>query len=403
MGKKNIISFICATGDINSTINVNYDLLIDLSKNFKNIYILNLLNLKLFNKNFKIKKKIKYKLPKNIKIIFFENKNKFYKFCNNKRLICFQNLGKSLEYFGIYRCLKKINSINILVLNLGNFGNTTFIDFKLKYFFKSFYHYYDRFLYYFFRFLTIINFFPSINYLFHSDKEVIQNIKKGLSNKLDNLFKFKKISYFKNVIKVNSKSYDYIDRYKIKNKSNKFIVYIDTPLDHLDRTIREGKVSIDKKKKFYENLRIFLKFLSKSTNQKIIICPHPKQKNPKKIFLNFEIAKKRTIELIPSASLVVFSESSAITTAVLLKKKILCIQSDMMGDYLLNLSNKYIKHLNLKKINIDNFNNSEKNKISLRKLYTQNQYNNFIKNKLNADGKTKSSTRIINTLKNKYF
>ena len=75
----------------------------------------------------------------------------------------------------------------------------------------------------------------------------------------------------------------------------------------------------------------------------------------------------------------------------------------MMGDYLLNLSNKYIKHLNLKKINIDNFNNSEKNKISLRKLYTQNQYNNFIKNKLNADGKTKSSTRIINTLKNKYF
>lgn len=403
MSKKNIISFICAAEDINSIVNVNYDLLIDLSKNFKDIYILNLLNLKLFNKNLKIKRKIKYKLPKNIKIISFENKNIFYKFCLNKRLICFHNLGKSLEYFSIYRCLRKINSINILVLNLGSFGNTTFIDFKLKYFFKSFHHYYDRSLYYLFRFLTIINFFPRIDYLFHSDKEVIKNIKKGLSNKLDSFFKFKKISYFKNVIKVNSKSYDYIDKYKIKNKSNKFIVYIDAPLDHLDRTMREGEVSIDKKEKFYENLRNFLKFLSKSTNQKIVICPYPKRKNSKKIFFNFEIAKKRTMELIPYASLVVFTESSAITTAVLLKKKILVIQSDMTGDYLLNLSNKYIKHLNLKKINIDNFNYSDKRKISLKKLYTQNQYNNFIKNKLNADGKIKSSTRIINTLKNKYF
>jgi hypothetical protein len=402
MAKKNIISFICAAEDINSIINVNYDLLVDLSKNFKNVYILNLFKLKLFNKNSKIKKKIKYKIPKNIKILSFKDKNKFYKFCKNDRIICFQNLGKSLEYFSIYRCLKKINSINILVLNLGSFGNTTFIDFKIKYFFKSFYHYYDRSLYYFFRFFTIINFFPRIDYLFHSDKDVIRSIKKGLSNKLDNFFKINKISYFKNVIKVNSKSYDYIEKNKIKNKSKKFIVYIDAPLDHLDRTMREGEVSIDKREKFYENLRNFLRFLSKSTNHKIIICPYPKRKDPKKIFFGFQIAKKRTMELIPSASLVIFTESSAITTAVLLKKKILVIQSELTGDYLLNLSNKYIKYLNLKKVNIDNFNKSRK-EISLKKLYTRNQYSNFIKNKLNTDGKIKSSTRIINTLKNKYF
>ena len=137
--------------------------------------------------------------------------------------------------------------------------------------------------------------------------------------------------------------------------------------------------------------------------QKIIICPHPKQKNTKKTFPNFEIAKKRTIELIPNASLVIFTESSAMTTAVLLKKKILCIQSDLMGDYLLNLSNKYINHLNLKKINIDNFDYKKKHKNFLKKLYTKNQYNKFIKNKLNADGDIKSSKRIIDILNRKYF
>ena len=70
--KKNIISFVCATNDINSIINVNFDLIIDLSKKFEKIYILNLFNLKLFNKKLKINKKINYKLPKNIKIIFLK-------------------------------------------------------------------------------------------------------------------------------------------------------------------------------------------------------------------------------------------------------------------------------------------------------------------------------------------
>ena len=396
------ISFICASNDVNSVINVNYDLIIDLSKKFKKIYILNLYRLKFFNKSSKIKK-TKYKLPKNVKIILFEKKKDFFKFCSFKKLICFFNLGKSFEYFRIYRYLKLIKSVNILVLNLGNFGNKTFIDFKIKFFFKSFYHYYDRSLYYFFRILTILDYFPKIDYFFQSDIDVINNIKNGLSKKIDNFFNSKKISYYRNIIKVNSKSFDYIKDKKLKSKSKKFIIYVDIPLDHPDRTTREGSVSPEMKKKFHKDLRNFLNFLSKLMKQKIIICPHPKQKNTKKMFPNFEIAKKRTIELIPNASLVIFTESSAMTTAVLLKKKNLCIQSDLMGDYLLNLSNKYINHLNLKKINIDNFDYKKKHKNFLKKLYTKNQYNKFIKNKLNADGDIKSSKRIIDILNRKYF
>ena len=203
------ISFICASNDVNSVINVNYDLIIDLSKKFKKIYILNLYRLKFFNKSSKIKK-TKYKLPKNVKIILFEKKKDFFEFCSFMKLICFFNLGKSFEYFRIYRYLKLIKSVNILVLNLGNFGNKTFIDFKIKFFFKSFYHYYDRSLYYFFRILTILDYFPKIDYFFQSDIDVINNIKNGLSKKIDNFFNSKKISYYRNIIKVNSKSFDYI-------------------------------------------------------------------------------------------------------------------------------------------------------------------------------------------------
>ena len=89
-------------------------------------------------------------------------------------------------------------------------------------------------------------------------------------------------------------------------------------------------------------------------------------KSPEKIFSNFKISKKRTIEIIPKASLIIFSLSSAMTTAVLLRKKILCIQSNLMGDYLLRLSNKYINDLDLKKVNIDNFNSENKNKTYLK-------------------------------------
>ena len=145
---------------------------------------------------------------------------------------------------------------------------------------------------------------------------MINNIKNGFSNKIDNFFNTKKISYYKNIIKVNSKSFDYIKSKNIKCKSKKFIIYVDMPLDHADRTDREGSFSLAEKKKFHKNLDSFLNFLSKLLKQKIIICPHPKQKNAKKIFPNFEIAKKRTVELIPNASLIIFTESSVIASAM---------------------------------------------------------------------------------------
>ena len=105
-------------------------------------------------------------------------------------------------------------------------------------------------MYYFFRILTILDYFPKIDYFFQSDIDVINNIKNGLSKKIDNFFNSKKISYYRNIIKVNSKSFDYIKDKKLKSKSKKFIIYVDIPLDHPDRTTREGSVSPEMKKNF---------------------------------------------------------------------------------------------------------------------------------------------------------
>ena len=100
--------------------------------------------------------------------------------------------------------------------------------------------------------MTIFGYFPRIDILFHSDKEIINNLKNGISDKIDKFFGIEKVSYFRKIIKINSKSFDFVSQNKIKNNSRKFIAYIDTPLDHLDRTIREGKVSNNEKKNFTE-------------------------------------------------------------------------------------------------------------------------------------------------------
>lgn len=400
--KKKIIGLIVATNEINTIINNNLETINSFSREFDRFYLFNFLNLKIFKK--KIDRiKLKHQLPKNFIIKTFKNKKEILQFFFDKKLIGILHLGKSLEYFYIYYILKKIKSKTILVLNLGNYGNKTFIDFSFQYFFKRIFHYYDRGFYYIFRLLTIVNLFPKIDILFQSDLNLIKNIENGLSKKFDRFNKFFKISYFKKIISVNSKSFDYLIKNKVRNKKNTYILFIDTPIDHFDRTIREGTVSENDKIEYYHRLSLFLKSLSKLLKKKIIICPHPKMKNPKKFFKTFVISKKRTIEMLPGAKLVLFTLSSAVLTSVLLKKKVFCIQSELLGDYLLKLSNKYVNSLNLTKINIDQKFSLKKNGIYTNSKKTIKSYNLFIKKKLNVDGLISSDKRIIQTIKENFF
>tara|TARA_B110000858_G_C17798157_1_gene473645 strand:+ start:1288 stop:2508 length:1221 start_codon:yes stop_codon:yes gene_type:complete len=400
--KRNIIGLVAATEDINTIINNNLETIHSFSKEFNKFYLFNFINLKIFKKK-RHMIKLKYKLPENFEIKTFKNTKEVLSFFHDKKLISILHLGKSLEYFFIYYILKKIKAKTILVLNLGNYGNKTFIDLSFKYFFKKFYHYYDKGFYYIFRLLTIVNLFPKIDILFQSDLDLIKNIENGLSKRFDKLNKFFKVSYFKKIVKVNSKSFDYLIKNKIKNKKGSYILFIDTPIDHLDRTIREGSVSQNDKIEYYYRLNLFLKILSKLLKKKIIICPHPKMKNPKKFFQEFVVSKKRTIEMLPSAKLVLFTLSSAVLTSVLLKKKIFCLQSDLLGDYLIKLSNKYADSLVLNKINLDEKFSLKKNGIYTNTKKTIKSYDLFITKKLKVDGLMSSDKRVINTIRNNFY
>ena len=67
-----------------------------------------------------------------------------------------------------------------------------------------------------------------------------------------------KLSYFRQVIPINSIYFDSINiLMKNKNPENKNIIYVDTHFDHPDRTSREGEVNKINQEIFYKNLKYF--------------------------------------------------------------------------------------------------------------------------------------------------
>ena len=58
-------------------------------------------------------------------------------------MFAIQYLGKDPDYFKIFYLLKKVNVKNIMISNLGNFGNKTNPEFHLSNVF-AFSHYYQK-------------------------------------------------------------------------------------------------------------------------------------------------------------------------------------------------------------------------------------------------------------------
>ena len=140
----------------------------------------------------------------------------------------------------------------------------------------------------------------------------------------------------------------------------------------------------------------------KIIKKKVIICPHPKMMKPKKFFPNFVISKNSTISMIPNSYVVLFSLSSAISLAIYLKKNIISVQSELLGDHFKKLSNKYIRALNLTKINIDQEFLLQKKDIILKNQSSK-FYNRFISNKLKIGGNITSDKRIYNEINKNFF
>jgi len=396
MFNKKIIAILTTSSNYQRTINFNSLLYREILKEFKELYIIDLKNLIFFKKK-KINKKTLFKI-KGIKIFKPNNSLELINFFKEKKLIAFNCLGKGLPNFKIYYILNKINLTQILLLNTGLLNNAVEIN-KDNVNFTGLYFFYNKlFTRYIFKFLTIVNIFPKIDYYFDSSKPTIKNINSSFIRKIEKVFPKIKISFFRKAININSRSYDNLLNKK-HLKKEKYLVYLDQFPEHGDRIAREGSIKKKVIIEYYSTLANFLKKLSKIYNKKVMICIHPQ--NNSKFFLrylkNFSMKKYKTQEMIEKSFITLFHESSAILDAVFLKKNIIILKSDLLGNYISNRVMQYERLLNLQSVDISDYHSLNKNKLDLI-LNSSKQSNYYIKNHLNADGLIPGYKKVIKLL-----
>jgi hypothetical protein len=400
--KKIEFGILTCSNDYEQILNLNKEIYTKIQKEFGNFCILNLSNLKLF------KKKDFSRTPNyifsNIKIYKPRNAQELKEIFQNKTLIAFNNLGKSFSFFKIYFYLKKINLKQILLMNIGYLENKVSLDLKNKsiFFTSALFFLRKKFIYYIFRILTILGIFPKIDIYFESKKNIVKAVKSGLSSQIEKLLPFTKLSYFRKVYTINSRAFNII---KKNNISNRYLCFIDSNFCALDRVLREGKINNKDKKLYYYYLKKLFLELQKIFKKKMIICIHPK--NNDKFFFSyfkkFRIKKYETSKIISKSSIVLFHDSSAITDAILQKKNIISLNSELLGNYLNNSTKLYSKILGTQSIELDK--NYQLNKIELiKKLnFTKKKMNFYAKNNLKNDGNRLGKDKIVDIIKKEFL
>ena len=99
-------------------------------------------------------------------------------------------------------------------------------------------------------------------------KTIVDNCNNSLTKKIEKIFPFLKICYFKKIIRINSRAFDMLKKFK-PNLAEDKIVFIDSGFDHGDRITREGKPSEELRLKYFTQLSQFLLVLSNIFNKKI--------------------------------------------------------------------------------------------------------------------------------------
>jgi hypothetical protein len=342
-------------------------------------------------------------------------------------------LGRSFKYFKILFLLKKNNCKLLINLNIGfkNISANRFF-FSKKKLTESAINYIKfiflrKFSFIIFRFLVLINIFPKIELLFEGSKKNTKIINNYLGKKIKKYFPKIDISYIKRVIHINCRSYDeLIDKKKEINQ--KYITFLDSGFDHGDVLLREGAQQKQDREKYYHLLNLTMNKFKKIYKKKVVICLHPKTDyNIIRKFLhnfkNFKVVKFRTRYYIQKSYIVLFHDSSAIIDAIFLKKKILNLRSNVMGEYY-----KYQNKLYSSLINVPSFDMEDSHKLNkqfVEKKYFSKKikYNSYIKDLLTCSIKDydkiikykninlitskfknqKGSKQIIEIIKKKFF
>jgi hypothetical protein len=170
-----------------------------------------------------------------------------------------------------------------------------------------------------------------------------------------------------------------------RKKKEKYIVFVDSCLDHKDVVKYQGNLKENKREKYYFLIKNILNAFKKFYNKKIIICLHPKtnKKIVEKYLKGFYITKFNTLFYITRAKIILFHESSSIINAIILKKKIINLHGSIMGPYYKIRNKIYPKLINIPRLNINDWKKIKKKQLNKFERFND-RYNghiNFIKTK----------------------
>lgn len=226
--------------------------------------------------------------------------------------------------------------------------------------------------------LIYLNLLPKFDIIFECSQNKIRKYNKII---------------FKKIIRINSNTYDKLIYNKTSIKREK-IVFLDSNFSHNDRICFDSNPSKKQYIKYLHQLKILFEIIEIKFNSKIIICLHPTTdiKMFKSIFIKNNIIKGKTDFYVKKAKLLLFHESSSILDAIILNKKIINLQSALMGKYFQYRNELYNKEIKLKKINLDD------NFINIKEINTQKQkgYKSFIKLNLMSNIKQYNNLKNIN-------
>ena len=329
----------------------------NLKKHFSKSTIVNfskLLGQDIKNNNFKKilkKKNITYFCPSTTGELFQKLKK------NNN--YAFFKAPFSLKYFKILRILSKSK---IKLIQIANYSfiheKKAFEGRDIKQSFRIIFN--MKLINYFHRLMCALNFYPKVDIHFDCDQSRIDSINNSISNKINKFISLLNLSYYKKIVRINSKYYsDFIksNRDKIEKK---YITVCDSPLAHEDFLLRDGPYNVEKVEQFYKNLNLFLTNIQKILKKKVVICLHPKGEYNQ--FKNFHVLKKnfktvffKTEYYISKSYLVLNTISSTINYAIMQNKPILILKSKYYGNTTKGKIENLQKELNYPTINIDQF------------------------------------------------
>ena len=111
----------------------------------------------------------------------------------------------------------------------------------------------------------------------------------------------------------------------------------------------------------------------------------------------------KLVENIYKAFLVLFFDTSVIVDAILLKKRILCLISNVSSENMTNFGLDFVKRAGLLKMNIEDELKVDKNKLLSSLDDAKKNYSNYIKSYIAPDGNNIGYEKVIKTLKERFF